>query len=183
MKNSFLKSTIFLLLFAVLTNCSTNSRKKELIKIDSLKTVIVQLKKDLEKLDTHKVAMRHQMFVFNMEQINPKIAKVKDSAIINLFNSYEPFERTYFLSFPKKLIKLSQQLDFSIKQLDSLHYDVTNGLIPKSKYLIYFKNEAANVNLLKDDVPLFINYMDKYKSLFDSLNPKIVEIRIKLTGK
>lgn len=164
--------------------CKSGKHAKEIKTIDSLYTVIDTIEKNLNSADTIKVKDVFEEYMKNIGQIRDCFNDKKDDTTWKAITSYGIIRKP-LRNFLNDYSALYEEIRYSRKQLDNLKADIEGENIQKDTILEYTKNEVAAVNSLKQIVNITVNGVQTNLKLFDSLNPKVIQLiaKLKKNGK
>ncbi|NTW33933.1 MAG: hypothetical protein HGB12_15180 [Bacteroidetes bacterium] len=160
-------------------SCNNIDHSKEIKKIDSLYTVIDSIEGKIIKADTAKIRTVFNEYLNNIGLIKENFNDKKDDSIWKVITTYGIIRKP-IKDFLKKYPDYYDEIKFSRKQLDSLKTDLKNDKIPENKISEYTKTEADAVNSLMQQVTVSTDVVNARLQLFDSLNPKVINVIKKL---
>jgi len=171
MKN--LISISIILMFLLLVSCNSNNGAKKISRIDSLSTILNQLKAKMknEELSNYKllyntVRANNQFFKENLTTLP------NDTSFTNAFTMYGMIDKTFKRYF-KNLEKYEEEIKLSEKQLTNLKNDVKNKLLTKEEFEKYFKEELAAIFKLENEIKTSESTTAQYKKEYNKIHIRI----------
>ncbi|MFA5781041.1 MAG: hypothetical protein WC868_02105 [Bacteroidales bacterium] len=164
--------------------CKSGKHAKEIKTIDSLYTVIDTIEKNLNSADTIKVKDVFEEYMKNIGQIRDCFNDKKGDTTWKIITPYGIIRKP-LKNFLNDYSGLYKEIRYSRKQLDNLKADIEGENIQKDTISEYTINEVTSVNRLKQIVNFSVDGVQKNLKLFDSLNPKVIQLieQLKKDGK
>ncbi|MFA4851850.1 MAG: hypothetical protein WC599_04965 [Bacteroidales bacterium] len=164
--------------------CKSGKHAKEIKTIDSLYTVIDTIEKNLNSADTIKVKDVFEEYMKNIGQIRDCFNDKKGDTTWKIITPYGIIRKP-LKNFLNDYSGLYEEIRYSRKQLDNLKADIEGENIQKDTISEYTINEVTSVNRLKQIVNFSVDGVQKNLKLFDSLNPKVIQLieQLKKDGK
>lgn len=150
--------------------CQKTDYSVELKTIDTLNASLSKTKIEFEKIDSNKIAEYYFEIRENVVLLEkPDSLQLQDSSVIA---TYKEFEKP-FSSYLNNRKMISQEFDYSQKQLQALKKDLAKDAIPNDSALQFFAQETKAINNLISSVKDLTKNLNTYLPKFESYRMQI----------
>ncbi len=177
--SSFFASLLLLFLFV---SCKNLKNSPEVKRIDSLKTILTEVRNKLAEVDSQKIYKTYSDHQNNSLQIKLYFNDKKENGVWENITQYDAINDP-LIDFINKRGLFQSQIQQSTKQLNDLRSDFINKTINKEQFIVYYDKEAGIIEKLGNKVETSVNFIKDEMTIFDTLNPKILIIIEKLKAE
>ena len=166
---------IYGLIIATILSCNQANIEKELIQIDSLRSVIKEVEIGIDQVDLKEIKNANElmsnqiMLIKNLYGDSIEWEKAKIISKYHLVNKF-------FSKYLNKHSYLKGELIYSHQQLSDLTSDLENNIIPLDSFLTYFDSECKAVDDLVDVIDQEVEKILVQINSFEEFSPKIEAI-------
>jgi len=167
----------FIVLILLLPSCQEPTEfSTEMAQLDSLKLELNALRNSLDDFDVQKLMMMDSTANVHSAKLNAGIEDTLNREEWMLLATYTRAITKRLNKFDKKLDKLRNEVDTSLKQIDDMSADLEHNAVDRAKAMIYFKVEeqkavelsAAAVRMKENATKAMETYYEDHDSV-DSL--------------
>lgn len=157
-----------------LSACKNNDNSAEIIRIDSLITVINAVDSFYQSIDPQTVSAKYSEFETTTKAFGKYFTDERDTNW-NTITSYANIKKP-LRNFLRQKDDLLAELDYSKKQLISLKESAGKGLIPADSLQFYIQSESDAVHSLEQIMRFVVNEAKTEIIRFDSLQPVMLQL-------
>lgn len=169
MKNILKISTLFILI------ACGSKHSEDVEKVEVLQARLASLENTFHSVSVDDVKEAREAYNDNMRKVKTYyFSDTIDREFTSLLNSYKGIKNsTGNLEFDYQ--SNMTNIDFMKKQLEDLHTDIENNVLPKDSIAIFIQQESLNLEQLSENVGNYVINADYAIGLHDSLSHKIAE--------
>lgn len=169
MKNIIKISTLF-----ILVACGAK-HSEELEKVEVLQAKLAALENTFHSVNVDEIKEARETYNENMRKVKTYyFADTIEHEFTSLLNAYKGIKNstgTFEFDHQSNM----DNINFMKKQLEDLHTDIENNVLPKDSIAIFIQQESLNLEQLSENVGTYVINADYAVGLHDSLSNKVAE--------
>lgn len=169
-----MKNIIKISVLLILVACGS-SHSDEIEKVEVLQAKLAALENTFNSINVDDVKKARDAYNENMRKIKTYyFSDTIEHDFTSMLNTYKGIKNatgTFEFDYKSNM----ENINFMKKQLEDLHSDLENNVLPKDSITIFIQQESLNLEQLSENVGTYVINADYAIGLHDSLSNKVAE--------
>jgi len=165
---------LFIIIILFTTSCNRVKTIENIKTLDSLENVLNTISKNQEEINIIDVKLCNDTLKTDLDSIIKYVTKIPTNKKHKKYFTLYTDLRRDFKSFYK--IEITEDLRYSIKQIESLKKDINSNTISKEQFNEYIIAEQTAISLLKKQNDKQVSLSNKILTNFKEYRPIITEM-------